>query len=914
MGYALALAVLGAFAPAASADLTSLKATCEQRDAADGDTGNGVTLPFRVCDDGTPAVGGRTPNVGALSAVAVPQKYGGFAALPAKVAPDPNAGADPDGNIAIDAIVSLPDPATFPPPPGGYPLVVFMHGCCMGQKVDWTAPSIDAGGERWHYSNAWFASRGYAVLNYTARGFVDAQNKGSTGETQLDSRSYEVNDLQHLAGQLADDAFFNVDGTRVVATGGSYGGGLAWMTLTDPTWTSPGGKPMKLVAAAPKYGWTDLPYSLIPNGVQRHDRLPTTDPVAAMKPLGYTKTSIVSALFVSGQSGVPPGNPHTTFPPSITESFACLQSTDPYEANPLCASPLSKALPAFYVERSAYYQNHFFERIKTDAAARIPVFGAGTFSDPLFWTEEHRRMAMRLRSIVPGYPIEEHYGDYQHFVQNKAKEWGDVCGADRHVCRLSDYPGGDLNAAPAGRLKVGATSRLNRLVDFYAKPQGNPSGPSPTFDVTGSLQVCPDNATPESPGDEAGERFTAPTFEGLAPNTLTVDIRGQQATINKAAPNGHAANSDPIGNVASNASKCPVEQAPGGAATAGAGVATYDSTVLDRDVTMMGFTRVSVPHSGEGDGIQLNARLYDLLPEGKQVLVDRTTYRVTEPNGTSVFDLKANGWRFAKGHRIRIEIAQDDNPFVKNSNRPSALILSGVKLELPIRESSATVGGVASGTRPSAVDLTSPRFASDRSTDPRFGLRLRPDGEVDHYEIDVRNLRRTAFKRLTSNLRATRFSFAGYFGSGYEFRARAVREDGTKGAWDHSRTLVPLDDRRRRRVRFSRGWSHPRVRGAYAGSVSRALRGGAVASLRIRGRRVVYLIGRVGPGGGRALVQFDGRRRVVSFRARKARNRAVVGRIVGRKCKASAKRCARRVHVLRVTSRGGRVDLDGFGY
>ena len=59
-------------------------------------------------------------------------------------------------------------------------------------------------------------------------------------------------------------------------------------------------------------------------------------------------------------------------------------------------------------------------------------------------------MSNRIQATVPGYPIQEYYGDYQHFMQNKAKEWGDLCGADHHVCTFADYPGGDVNATPAG--------------------------------------------------------------------------------------------------------------------------------------------------------------------------------------------------------------------------------------------------------------------------------------------------------------------------------------------------------------------------------------------------------------------------------------------------------------------------------
>ncbi|HEX8744805.1 MAG TPA: hypothetical protein VF712_16895, partial [Thermoleophilaceae bacterium] len=50
-------------ATSASADLSSLKDSCQPKDAADGDTANGITLPFRFCDDGLPPTGGRTPNV-----------------------------------------------------------------------------------------------------------------------------------------------------------------------------------------------------------------------------------------------------------------------------------------------------------------------------------------------------------------------------------------------------------------------------------------------------------------------------------------------------------------------------------------------------------------------------------------------------------------------------------------------------------------------------------------------------------------------------------------------------------------------------------------------------------------------------------------------------------------------------------
>ncbi len=672
----------------ASADLASLKEACSQRDALDNDTSNGVTLPFTFCDDGVPPTGGRTPNEGAVDAVAVPQKYAGYEGLPAKTTPDPGAGADEDGNIALDVDVSLPDPSLNPPPPKGYPLIVMMHGCCSGKKSDWEAPTIDVGGEKWHYSNAWFAARGYVVLTYTARGFVNRENRGSTGETQLDSRLYEINDYQYLAGLLADDPYFNVNPRKVVVTGGSYGGGFSWLALTDPTWTSPGGTSMRLAAAAPKYGWTDLVYSLVPTGKHYRKRLPAIDGRDSLEPLGFPKKSIVAGLYAAGNAAAVD---HTTFPEWIHEAFSCLESSDPYETNPLCLRTVTEIAQSFINDRSAYYQNDFFAGLADGSIRPAPVFSASTLTDPLFTSVENRRMVERLKATVRNYPVQEDYGDYQHFTQNKAKEWGDVCGEDRHVCRYSDYPGGDLNAAPSDRKRLGVTTRLNRFIDFYARPPGNPSPPRPRFDVRAALQICPNNADSSPyPADEPGRRFAARTFNALAPNTLLVDASGAQTTTSDAEPNQHALRAEPITNERTNGNRCVVETTP-----AGEGVATYESEPLPRSFTMMGRTRVRVPHTGTGSGVQLNARLYDVFPDGTAVMIDRGVRRVESPNQITVFDLHGNGWQLRKGHRVRIELAQDDDPYMKHSTQPSTLTLDGVRLRIPIRQASMKVNGSA---------------------------------------------------------------------------------------------------------------------------------------------------------------------------------------------------------------------------
>jgi len=628
--------------------------------------------------------------------------------------PDPNSGADPNGYISLDVDVSMPDPGLNPEPPGGYPLMVMMHGCCWGDKTTWEADTIEPAGlygkgdERWHYNNAWFAARGYVVLNYTSRGFVNSRGEGSTGETQIDSLQYEINDYQYLAGLLADDPYFKINSSKVVLTGGSMGGGLTWLALTEPVWKSRGGTEMHLAAVAPRYGWTDLLYSLVPTGAHLRDAMPDihgcdsgdfgTCPATA--PFGFPKQSILAAFYTQSQIvlSLPQLSSRATFPAWFNESFTCLNLWDPIETNPFCATFRSQVAPDFIANRSAYYQNDFFMNLASGTISPVPVYSAGTLTDPLFTSVEHRRMVERLKNTVPGYPVQEYYGDYAHFVQDKPKEWADQCGNDRHICTYADY-NGDLTKDPISLSApdaLGVTTRLNRFIDYYDRPPGDPTPPSPTFDVTASLQVCPANTSASNPADAPGPRFTGVSFADLAPESLkiTMTCKHKRRTTSVAAPNLHAISSDPLSNFLAQI-PCVIETTQ-----AGPGVATFDSDPLSTNFTMLGRTRVTIPHTGNGTDIQLNARLYDVFPPpySRAVMVDRGVRRVANPNEKTVLDLDGNGWLFAAGHSIRIEVAQDNAPYVKRSFPPSSLLLGdntskGITLELPVRETSSSLAG-----------------------------------------------------------------------------------------------------------------------------------------------------------------------------------------------------------------------------
>ena len=306
---------------------------------------------------------------------------------------------------------------------------------------------------------------------------------------------------------------------------------------------------MGLAAAAPKYGWTDLavlagpdrahsqePGSLpATNGCDSGPLQPDGSPCPApQNPIGIPKQSINLGALRQRQDRRPAGLARTRRSRRRSTRRSPVSSRPyPLENNPLCATTVSTLLPEFLRERSAYYQNDFFHHLANETRAiEVPVFGAATFTDPLFPPIEHRRMLNRLRAIDSDYPIQAYHGDYQHFVQNKAKEWGDICGADHHVCTLADYPERrsdvtDFNPTPAA--SCGPAPRRGSTASSTTTRSRAPTLPSRArlrrHGVAAGLPAERRRPRRRRPTSRA-RRFTAPTFEQLAPNTLDVDDAG----------------------------------------------------------------------------------------------------------------------------------------------------------------------------------------------------------------------------------------------------------------------------------------------------------------------------------------------------------------------------------------------------
>ena len=377
--------------------------------------------------------------------------------------------------MPIDVNAAFP-PAPASGPDGPYPMIVIGHGY---------------GGSKFGLSDMQpFLDRGYATFSMTDRGF--GESCGSAGSRAADpigcakgyirlmDDRYEVRDAQFFAGELADQGL--VLPTKIGAVGGSYGGGLtmALAALKDRTmmpngslvpWRSPNGTPMSLAAAAPNIPWTDVAYSLMPNGS-------TLDYVADAPYRGnpgIEKKSLVGGLYLLGCS-LNFCAPEGTDPDAdLTGWKNRIEMGEPYIADP----KITDALDELQAHHSSYGIDH--------SEAPAPLLISNGFTDDLFPVDEALRFYNRTKTQYPNAPVSLFFGDFGH---PRAQNKDDVTAA----LRTATYA----------------------WFDHYVKG----AGPAPFQGVTAYTETCP-KASP------SGGPFTAPDWARMAPGEVRLDQGGQ---------------------------------------------------------------------------------------------------------------------------------------------------------------------------------------------------------------------------------------------------------------------------------------------------------------------------------------------------------------------------------------------------
>jgi len=544
----------------------------------------------------------------------------------------------------LDVDVTLPADAQAGQP---LPTIVMLHGY-GGSKKDFESSTPEGSGSTtYHYNNNYYAKRGYAVVNTTARGFGRSCGREESSNATPDclahksylhlaDQRWEARDSQYLLGLLVDQQV--TEPTALGSTGISYGGGqtteLAY--LRDrirkengdfAPWTSPGGVPMSLAAAYPRWPWSDLVDSLEPNG--RFLDSGVRSPTESREPLGIMKETFVDGLFASGKSkgtycGDAPQPPCTDYTADLNAWYVRVQAGEPEDAT------------AHAIANEIY---NFHQGYGIPGGAPSPLLMESGFTDDLFPPKESIRVYRDARSR--GGTVAMQFGDLGHQRgSNKAN---------------ADHYFNDQGSAFFDSRLKGATS----------------AGAPADGQVTAFTQTCPKAAPADGP-------FTASSYDNLARGVRRFGRPGPQVVAGAGGNPGTGEAIDPVAGGGDACRQVDDETAPG--------TAVVRDEPTAKGFTLLGLPTVTAEVSTADPYSQLDSRLWDVGPDGKQRLISRGAYRLAPAQkGRITFQLHGNGWCFAPGHRAKLELLGKDEPFLRPSNPPvTTTSVSKVDVELPL--------------------------------------------------------------------------------------------------------------------------------------------------------------------------------------------------------------------------------------
>jgi fermentation-respiration switch protein FrsA (DUF1100 family) len=518
------------------------------------------------------------------------------------------------------------DVDVFLPPNGNgpFPTIAMLHGFA-GSKAD-----PEAGGTTSTTNAAFYARSGYAVLVPSARGFgrscgvPDSRTPDcARGWLHLADQRFDVRDVQYLLGLLVDEGIARPD--ALAATGISYGGGQTLMLamLRDRIVTPTG-------ATARWTTPTGRPLALAAGWA----RWPWSDLADALLPNGRLgPATFASPIGVPIQAWLDLlGNAATA------TAFVAPPGADPSADLTTWRAGIDRGEPYGADVRAALTELHrFHSALGISGGTAAPLLIQSGFTDDLFPIGQGVRLYDVLRARSPRAPVSLQLGDLGH--ARAANHAGD---AAQMAAQALQFFNANLNA------------------------RGGP-GPAPGS-ATAFLQSCPRTAA------RGGGPVRASSFARLARGSLRIDASTRQRVSSAGGDAGLAARLNPLQLDA--CKPFPADIARG----------TAIATRRSPGFTLLGRTSISARVRVRGANAQLVGRLWDVDPAtGRQRLVDRGVVRLRSARTLSL-RLNGNGWRFARGHTVKVELLGRDAPTYRPSNGTFSVDVSRLSVVLPTRE------------------------------------------------------------------------------------------------------------------------------------------------------------------------------------------------------------------------------------
>ncbi|MEU1947976.1 alpha/beta fold hydrolase [Streptomyces sp. NPDC059474] len=468
------------------------------------------------------------------------------------------------------------------------------------------------------------ARDGYAVLTWSARGFGR-----STGKIGLNDPDHEVADARRLIDWLAKRPEVRLDGQgdpRVGVAGASYGGAISLLAA---------GYDRRVDAIAPEITYWNLADALFPNGVYK--KLWTG--------LFFTTGSADLTQAQGGQEdanggGGAGGGTGQSGAGGANGGAGQGVRANPGDANGDGGESGGKTPGGQGCGRFEKRLCEMYERVavagKPDAAARrmlesrspsavagrikVPTLILQGQADSLFPLGQADEMAKAIRAT--GAPV--------------AVDWtaGGHDGGDRETSRVAD--------------------RTRAWFDRYLKgDKGTDTGPAFRISRTGGIDTT--NGALQLRG-ATGDRYP-----GLADGTRKVALPGREQSF-----------ANPPGAGPPSISTVPGVAGLSQASSLGVGLsldipgqfARFDSARLDRPLRITGSPEVKVRVKADTDDAVLFAKVYDVGPDGQQVLPEQlvTPLRVTgaKQGRTVTVRLPAVDHELIAGHRLRLVLASTD--------------------------------------------------------------------------------------------------------------------------------------------------------------------------------------------------------------------------------------------------------------